>query len=173
MILSMYSQFLIFVLTIVLGFLTGLLYDFFRITRKIFNHPNFLIQIQDIIYWVLVTFFTFKLIIIKNRGEIRWFLILGLVIGMILYFVIVSDFVIKILMSVIHIIEKIITTVLSIIMFPIKIILKILALPFNFFKKKLKKISNKSDNILKKFKRYVKMRYKGFFKNIKIGLKKI
>ncbi|MDR2940066.1 MAG: spore cortex biosynthesis protein YabQ, partial [Clostridiales bacterium] len=85
MILSMYNQAYIFVATIGLGFLSGLIYDAFRIFRVAIKHNNILTQLEDIIYWVFVTFIMFRFVISNNDGEVRGFLIGGMVIGMAVY----------------------------------------------------------------------------------------
>lgn len=135
MILSMKNQIFIFTYIIGVGFLTGILYDLFRIIRKVIKHSNFFIHIEDIIYWILVTFIVFKFIISKNNGETRLFLIAGVMVGMVLYFYTLSIIFINSILSVLHIIEKVIKTVISIILFPVKLVIKIIIVPLNIIKK--------------------------------------
>lgn len=168
MILSMKSQIFIFAYIIGIGFLTGILYDLFRIIRKVIKHSNFFIHIEDIIYWILVTFIVFRFIISKNNGETRLFLIAGVMVGMILYFYTLSFIFVNSIMSVLHIIEKIIKTVIAIILFPIKLLIKIILVPLRIIKNFIIKLLS----IIKKATSIGRIKTKKSIQNIKILFKK-
>lgn len=173
MILSMKTQVLLFLLTIGLGIVSGFLYDVFRIIRKVFKHPNFLTYIEDILYWILVTFLIFYIMLDKNYGEIRGFTIGGVLVGTIIYFLTISKFFINACMSIIHIIEKILYTTFKILFAPIKLILNILKVPYKMIKKIIKNISKKSKKTLQKSRNYAKIKGRKTKRDLKIILKKI
>ncbi len=173
MILSMYNQFYIFALTIVLGFIAGFIYDLFRIFRKEIKHHNILIQIEDILYWILVTFIMFKFVISKNNGETSFFLIFGMIIGMTLYFYTISPFFINLSLSIIHIINSALKTLLQILLTPVKIIINILKIPLGFLSGFLKPIKKKTGRILQKQKYLLKKKLRKIFSDLKIIFKKI
>jgi spore cortex biosynthesis protein YabQ len=77
MILSIGFQLRLFLLMIITGFVIGFVYDILRIIRRIIKHGKFIANIQDIIYWVIVTIFVFYIIFTYNNGEIRFYSILG------------------------------------------------------------------------------------------------
>ena len=52
MILSMGSQVKLFLLTILLGVITGFIYDLIKTLRKILKHNNFMIQVEDFLFWI-------------------------------------------------------------------------------------------------------------------------
>lgn len=112
------NQAYLFTVFIVNGLLIGFLFDFFRILRKTIKTSDFVTYIQDFIFWILtgglILFFTFKF----NNGEIRLFLFLGIIMGITIYIVSLSNFIIKINVEIITFIKKILKI-------PIKITLKI------------------------------------------------
>jgi len=95
--------FLIFTLN---GFIIGLFFDFFRILRKSFKTINLITYIEDIIFWILTGFLILYSIFKFNNGEIRFFMFLGIAIGILLYMLIISNKVIKISLYLINYIKK-------------------------------------------------------------------
>ena len=76
----------LFLESCVLGFLLGALYDVFRILRLSFPNGRVLIFFEDVLYFVAVTIASFTFIVVQNSGALRAFLILGELLGAILYF---------------------------------------------------------------------------------------
>lgn len=108
--------FLIFVLD---GIIIGLLFDFFRILRISFKTKDFVTYIEDFLFWVITGIILLYSIFIFNNGEIRFFMFLGIIIGVILYMLIVSKYIIKFSVIILDFIKRIIAI-------PIKFIVKIL-----------------------------------------------
>lgn len=63
------------------GVACGILYDMFRILRRIFNPGTGVILALDIIFWILCAVITFGMLFYVNYGRIRWYEWLGLAIG--------------------------------------------------------------------------------------------
>ena len=78
------------------GFIIGLLFDFFRILRKSFKTSDLVTYIQDILFWILTGFLVLYSIFIFNNGEIRLFMFLGILLGVTLYILTLSQYIIKI-----------------------------------------------------------------------------
>ncbi len=95
--------FLIFTLD---GFIIGLIFDFFRILRKSFKTPNLVTYIEDILFWILTGFLILYSIFIFNNGEIRFFMLLGISIGIALYMLTLSNYLIKITVFIINIFKN-------------------------------------------------------------------
>ena len=74
--------FLVFSLT---GVILGVLFDFFRVLRKTFKTGDFVTYIEDILYWILAGIIILYNIWFFNDGEIRVFMILGILMGAIIY----------------------------------------------------------------------------------------
>lgn len=67
-----------------LGMVLFLLYDVLRIIRRVFKHGKWAMGIEDLIYWMANTYLIFKLLFKYNYGIIRWFVILGVGLGMLI-----------------------------------------------------------------------------------------
>ncbi len=90
MILSMSNQAFLFFNSVLFGFAVGFVYDVLNVFRKVIYHYKIFIQIEDFFYWIFSALCLFFIMLQKNSGEIRFFLICGAFIGMILYFTILS-----------------------------------------------------------------------------------
>lgn len=98
----------LFLESCVLGFLLGALYDVFRILRLSFPNGKVLIFFEDVFYFVAVTIASFTFIVVQNSGMLRAFLILGELLGAILYFFTLSI----LIMNAAHLIIKCVKAVL-------------------------------------------------------------
>lgn len=83
--LSVGGQSLTFLLSVVLGAGLGALYDLFRISRKAFALPAILIAIEDLLYFFLCAFATFCYMLGATDGRVRWFILLGELLGAVIY----------------------------------------------------------------------------------------
>ena len=173
MILSMSLQVKLFLLTILIGIASGFAYDIIKTMRKIFKHNNIFIQIEDFLYWIIVSSTMFLIMLNKNSGQIRGFCIGGVLFGMLLYNIILSKVVVKSLVSIINFVAKIIINVLRIIFYPVKILIKILSVPYNFFVKYIIKMVRYIKKYLYISNRYAKIKSKRTLNNLKIIFKKI
>ena len=166
MILSMSKQTILFAMTVGVGFVMGCLYDVFRILRKAIPHKNAIIQLEDLLYWLLISLLFFYFALPKNYGEIRLFAIAGAVIGMILYFCTLSILIMHVSTAIIELIKKIVYGVVWLLLAPIRFAAKILASPVRkvkiFFRKQLKK-----------FFLYAKMKLRGVRKSLSIMRRKV
>ena len=77
------------------GIIVIAMYDVLRIFRRVIKHGVFAVGVEDFVYWVGSSFFVFHIIYIRNDGIIRGFAILAIVLGMILYNVTISHWLVK------------------------------------------------------------------------------
>ena len=103
--------FLVFSLT---GVIIGILFDFFRILRKSFKTSDIITYLEDIIFWILTGFIVLYNIWYFNNGEIRLFMILGIIMGAIIYMLTLSNIIIKIFYEIINTLKKIILKLIKI-----------------------------------------------------------
>ena len=96
--------FLVFALN---GIFIGILFDFFRILRKSFKTVNFITNIEDILFWILTGLSIIYCMYNFSGGALRFFMLLGLILGILLYILTLSDFLVKIVVKIISIIKKI------------------------------------------------------------------
>lgn len=134
--------FLVFTLT---GFIIGALFDVFRILRKSFKTSDFITYLEDILFWVLTGFLIIYNIWYFNDGEIRLFMFLGLIMGILIYLLLLSKFFIILMTFIIDIIKK---------------ILKILQVPFKPIIKFCKKIIYNISKTAKMIENSIKLKTK-------------
>ncbi len=91
------SQILNFVYSIALGMIFGILYDFLRAFRLIKNHSEIIVFTEDIIYFLLLSISTFVFLITATNGQIRAYILFGIIIGFLIYYFTLSRLIIKIL----------------------------------------------------------------------------
>ena len=129
MILSLEAQGQLFFLAVLLGGSIGLGYDGLRIFRYSLPHTNFLVHLEDAIFWIGSLFFVFQVVLKENRGEIRFFFLLGIFCGMALYFSILSHLLMAISHSLITAVKKCIHLIFEIIFTPFSLVWHIFRKP--------------------------------------------
>ncbi len=155
-----YTQLELFFIFIISGFVIGLLFDFFRILRKTIKTADFVTYVEDILFWILTGFIILYSVFKYNNGEIRIFMFLAIIIGMLLYLTLISKYLLIISTTIINFIKNIFIKIFEIIKIPftilIKTIRKIFLNPISFIIIKIKKYISKKIknfyNILKKMK---------------------
>lgn len=81
--------------SVCLGAEIALVYDGLRILRRVICHSNFLISIEDLLYWGFVSFGMFGLLYYENSGTFRWFSVLGAAVGMMIYKALIGRFLVE------------------------------------------------------------------------------
>ncbi|MCT4597513.1 MAG: spore cortex biosynthesis protein YabQ [Vallitalea sp.] len=155
------TQAITFMLSVLNGLFLGVIYDFIRIFRRIIKHSRLVVNVEDFIFWVFGSLIIFIEIFNNNDGTIRGFLYIGVFLGLILYFLLISKWVLTIFMKLYGIIKKILAFIFKIIIKPIKLIFHPLII-----------IHRKAYKLLKKFRKWLIIRYKKMKKQIKIIAKK-
>lgn len=102
------DQLYTFICFLFTGFIIGILFDIFRILRKSFKNLDFITYIQDVIFWILTGALLLYSIFTFNNGELRSYIFVGIVLGIILYMLIFSNFIIKLTTKLINILKKVI-----------------------------------------------------------------
>lgn len=129
--------FLVFSLT---GVVIGILFDFFRILRRTIKTSNIITYIEDVLFWILTGLLILYNIWYFNNGEIRVFMFLGIILGVLIYMSTLSNILIKIF-------TKILQTTIKVLELPFKTLLaifrKIIALILQLFAKITKNFTNK------------------------------
>jgi spore cortex biosynthesis protein YabQ len=128
--ISVVNQVYTFLYSVVGGAVIAFIYDIFRIKRKAVKTKSLIIQLEDLLFWVIVSIVMLAVIYFSNEGEIRGFIFIGTVLGVILYVVLLSNIVMKVSLFILKIIFRILRAVWLVISFPFKIIIKILLIPF-------------------------------------------
>ena len=127
--------FLVFSLT---GIAIGILFDFFRILRRSIKTSNIVTYIQDILFWILTGIIILYSVWYFNNGELRIFVFLGLIIGILIYMTTLSSIIIKIFSKLLVFLINILKVPNKVLHMLISKIITVIAILFNKFTKKLK-----------------------------------
>ncbi len=132
--------FLIFSFT---GIIIGVLFDFFRILRRTIKTSNIATYIEDVLFWVLTGFLILYNIMYFNSGEIRIYMFLAIILGVLIYMFTLSNILIKIF-------SKILKVIIITLETPIKwvkaILRKLITIIVKIFTKTTKKFIFKKRN---------------------------
>ncbi len=156
MFVTISNQAYVFLCCVLGGMIIAFIYDVFRIRRKAIKSSNIIVYFEDFIYWILVALVLFAVVYISNEGELRGYLIVGAIIGIILYSLLLSKIVMTVFLFALKLIYKFFVTVFGIILYPFKIIFKLLKFPagiiYNGMRKVFGKACRASRNNVGKFK---------------------
>lgn len=137
------QQALLFFTCVKTGIVMGMLYDLIRVFRKIIPHPNWVVQIEDLLYWIACGCFSFVMIYWENYGQIRGFVFMGILIGITLYFSTASILFMNIATRVINWVKKVISKMIHFILIPIKCIISNIQIHRQKLKAKRKRCKDK------------------------------
>ena len=139
-ILNQLYSLLIFTLS---GIIVGIFFDIFRILRRSFKTADIVTYIEDFIFWILTGIFLLFMIFVFEKGQIRSYTILGIILGFILYLFTISKYFIKINVVIIKFLKQIVTKIVKLLILPIKQLFKPISfLVINFRKRKIIKQKN-------------------------------
>ena len=141
------NQAYLFAIFIIVGVIIGLVFDFFRILRKVFKTADIITYIEDIIFWILTGFIVLYSVFTFNNGEIRIFMFLVILLGVIIYMIFFSKYIIKINVKILKFIKLIIKTP---IVFIYKLLKKYLFNPIHIVIINISKFSSKLIHTSKK-----------------------
>ncbi len=144
------EQLNIFIVALGFGFLLGILYDLLRALRIAFTKSHGAIIAFDIIYFLLFGFLTILFIIALNKGEVRFYIIAGQVIGWLFYYFTFGIAVIKFTDFFISLLKRIFSFIYKVLTAPFRLILKVLNSIYGKIRKLFKKSRKKSENLGKK-----------------------
>ena len=116
------------------GIVIGVLFDIFRILRRSFKTADWLTTLQDILFWILAGFVILFSIFKFNNGEIRSYIFVGISLGVLIYMLTLSKYIVRCSVIIIKFIKKIIS-------YPVNLIIKItnflIIKPIKFLVKKI------------------------------------
>ncbi|MGI6538097.1 MAG: spore cortex biosynthesis protein YabQ [Caldicoprobacterales bacterium] len=151
--LSTSHQAYVFLSTVYAGFIIGFLYDCCRMVRKMIRAGKIITGLLDLLFWAVIGLFSFLLLFYINNGTVRFYTIFGFVIGWILYIVILSSFVMKILNWIYETLAKIIKWIMRILLWPFRMLYRFCLPVFkwaeNLFKKAREDVRRKFLNCRK------------------------
>lgn len=127
----------LFIYSVAMGVAIGIFYDVFRVFRKVASHKNWVVQIEDTLFWLCATTAMFFFILSRGNGEMRLVYLVASVCGALLYFATISRFVLNAAVVVTQFIHRVLVAVIRILLLPLGLLHRALAPPVRFFALKL------------------------------------
>ena len=152
----------IFAITILCGVSIGVFYDTLRIFRRIIKHSNLMINVEDGLFWIISSVFLFIILFEQNNGVLRGYIIIGVVVGMSIYFSVLSYYIVNGISKILKIFIKFLRNCFKIIIMPLLKISRIITKPIKGARSSTKRLLKNLVKLLKKK-----------LKTIKIIIKKI
>ena len=90
---EMEPQIILLAVSLIIGFVTGILFDIYRYIRNLLSPGPFFTALGDLCFWGLITFITFTALLIVSFGEVRGYVFLCIAIGLMLYLYFISRYV--------------------------------------------------------------------------------
>lgn len=85
-----------------MGVFVSFLYDILRIYRRLIPHGLFWVSVEDLFFWSYCSVEVFLLMHREGNGNLRWFAILGAMLGMGAYLKLVSPWLIKLSLKILE-----------------------------------------------------------------------
>ncbi len=79
------SQVFNFVVAIVAGICFCVFYDVFRAVRICFSFKDITVALQDVFYFLAISILTFCLLLITVNGQIRGYVLFGIIVGFVIF----------------------------------------------------------------------------------------
>lgn len=134
MVVSVNEQLYAFGAMLLGGALSGFLGDVFFLIRVAFGFKRITTNLADLLLWLILAVGIFALNLQVNDGALRWYGILGLILGAVLYFLTLSRIVRVVLGLVLKIFRKILGIILKIVLTILGFLYKILRSVLSFFR---------------------------------------
>ena len=129
-----------FVHSVIMGVAITFVYDWLLIFRRVVKHGIFGISVEDLIFWFVCGIGVFYMLYRENNGILRWFAILGAIIGMSAYKIVISKRFVNLMSTCIYKIMWFISRIIQIVLKPVKWLFSKLFKLLSLGKDKCKKI---------------------------------
>ncbi len=80
-----YDEVELFVICLLLGMVLAFFYDGIRILRLFFKHKDWLVDLEDLFFWLFTAWMAFRTLFIYNRGALRGYAFMGMFLGVVIY----------------------------------------------------------------------------------------
>lgn len=100
------TQIRTFLFIVTTGIVLGILFDTYRVLRRRFRPPWLVTSLTDLLYCLLASAIAFTALLASNWGELRFYVYIALLVGIIAYYRLVSQYVMKFIMALLLLITK-------------------------------------------------------------------
>lgn len=144
------QQLTIFLCSLGAGFLLGVLYDVMRALRLTFTSSRAAVIIFDVTYFLLCGILSFLFILALNKGEVRFYIIAGEIIGWLFYYLSLGVAAIRITDLFVRALHKAKSLIVTVICAPFRLIYRLCKPIYTKIAILFKKTEKKSHQIRKK-----------------------
>ncbi|MGB9679276.1 MAG: spore cortex biosynthesis protein YabQ [Thermoanaerobacteraceae bacterium] len=148
MVMTVENQIYAFLVTVYGGLIIGFVYNIYKVLRNIFKVKKFLSDISDILFWTVSTIIIIYFLYLSNYIEIRFYVFLGFMTGILIYNYLFSEFVTKLLLKLYNILVKFV----KILLYPLLYILVMFKKQFGFLNNNILRLKIYINNEIVKFK---------------------
>jgi len=148
MVMTVENQIYAFLVTVYGGLIIGFVYNIYKVLRNILKVKKFLSDIGDILFWTVSTIIIIYFLYLSNYIEIRFYVFLGFMTGILIYNYLFSEFVTKLLLKLYNILVKFI----KILLYPLLYILVMFKKQFGFLNNNILRLKIYINNEIVKFK---------------------
>lgn len=153
------EQFIIFLTSLGVGFILGILYDILRALRLSFTKGKAATVVFDLLYFFLFALLSFIYMLASNKGEVRSYIIIGEIVGAVFYYFSFGIVVMKITDRVAALLKRFYRLVFKVTSAPFRALKRLFLFIFDkssrFFEKKRKKNEKIRKKLLPKLRLYV------------------
>lgn len=139
----MNRELFVFFLMIGCGGALSLVFDMFRALRITLNPNSVIVAISDILFWICASFTVLALAWNFNNGIFRFYEPVGIALGGVFYFLLISKWVLRLFLVIFKNILKFLKLILKILLTPTLFLYRILVIPIkDYFGNKIRKGQN-------------------------------
>lgn len=125
------SQFFSLFAMVLLGIVMGIVFDTYRELRCTFRLKAMATNLWDLLVWIALAVIAFVVLLFTNNGQVRFYIFVELAIGLIFYFVFLSNPSRKAIRIALYIFFRIVAAIWWVMRIPLGIIQRILTVPAN------------------------------------------
>lgn len=89
--MSLETQWMTLLWMLLSGGLLGIVFDSYRVVSGRLHFSHFSVHVLDLLYWIFAAVFVFRMLYISNHGELRFYVFLGLFLGIWIHFLFLSS----------------------------------------------------------------------------------
>lgn len=134
--MSLHVQLVTVAMMMLSGLAMGAVFDSYRVVSGQLRIHRFFIPVFDIVYWMAATIFVFRVLYANNQGEVRFYVFLGLFLGVWFYFLVISSITIRFVLWLIRVIKMLVRFLVRcfdvLVITPLMALYKLLTLFFGF-----------------------------------------
>jgi len=83
---GLFAQIEAFFFTLILGILAGLIFHYYQLTIRTARIGKYSLYVLDFILWIFMIFLVFIAMLIINQGEMRIYVLIALLTGILIYY---------------------------------------------------------------------------------------